>query len=210
MKHKEINRTLNTDKPQIRAEGEGDKKKNYIEGYAILFNQRSKLIREWGEVFYEIIEPGAPDNILRDKGLNVIATIDHDPSRMLGRTKSGTLSLKKDTKGVRYKIEIPETQLGRDIAALIERGDYYESSFIFTIAEKGLRYDRSEDIPVRYVSDFEDIRDVSIVIDAAYANTAVQLRSNLFNVNEEPEKPKSESGQNPDILEKELQILNLK
>lgn len=212
MKTRFLNRTLKSESIAIRAEGEGDDKKRYIEGYAIIFGQRSKLIREWGEVFYEVIEPGAVDNVLRDEGLNVIATVDHDRSRMLGRTGSGTLELTKDKKGLKYRIQIPNTQLGDDMAALIERGDYYESSFIFTIAEKGLRYDRSEDIAVRYVSDFESIRDVSIVIDGAYANTAVKLRSQESEAETTPPDPEGDTPENSDILlkEKELEILNLK
>lgn len=178
-----ILRSLDGEKMSVRS---GDDGKRFIEGYAIIFNQRSKLIREWGEVFYEVIEPSAPDNVLADGGLNVIATIDHNRSKMLGRTKSGTLVLTKDSRGLKYTIELPNTTLGNDIAEMIERGDYFESSFIFTVAEKGCRYDNSEEIPVRYVSNFERMYDVAIVIDGAYANTAVGMRSQEFELGDQP------------------------
>lgn len=207
MTQKILNRSI-TEPIHIRADEEG---KRYIEGYAIVFNQRSKLIREWGETFYEVIESSAPDNVLRNENINVIATVDHNPARMLGRTRSGTLQLEKDDRGLKYRIEVPDTQLGKDMAALIERGDYFESSFIFSIADKGYRYDRSEDIPVRYISDFASLRDVSVVIDGAYANTEVGMRSkewenmDLETWNQEP-KTEIES----DILNRTIEILKLK
>lgn len=207
-KNKTIARAIDSEKIQVRADKETGQR--FLEGYAIIFNQRSKLIREWGEVFHEVIEPGAPDNVLADPGLNVIATVDHDRAKMLGRTKSGTLELIKDKKGLRYIIELPDTSLGRDIANQVERGDYFESSFIFSIAEKGYRYDRSEDIPVRYISDFSALRDISIVIDGAYANTAVKLRAQEWE-NETTEQPATQTPDNSaDILTKEHELTVLK
>lgn len=204
-----VARAIDTEQIQIRANDEG---KRFIEGYAIVFNQKSKLIREWGEVFYEVIEPGAADNVLQDAGLNVLGTVDHDRAKMLGRTKSGTLVLTKDTHGLKYSIEVPNTTLGNDTAEMIARGDYFESSFIFSIAEKGYRYDRSEDIPVRYISDFSRLLDISVVIDGAYANTAVKLRALEDETNNEQPVTSNEqraTGNQHDILRKEIEILKL-
>lgn len=200
-KNKTISRNLSGEKIIIRADKDG---KRFIEGYAIIFNQKSKLIREWGEVFHEVIEPTAPDNVLRDPALNVIATVDHNPAKMLGRNISGTLELIKDKKGLQYKILVPNTTLGNDMAEMIERGDYFESSFIFSIAEKGVRTDNSEDIPTRYVSDFSYMRDVAIVIDGAYANTAVAVRAKEW---DQPETTNPDpTTRNADILLKQKQL----
>jgi hypothetical protein len=209
MNQKILNRSI-TEPIHIRADE--DDGKRYIEGYAIIFNQRSKLIREWGETFYEIIEPTAPDNVLSRENLNVIATVDHSPAKMLGRTLSGTLKLEKDERGLKYRIEVPDTQLGRDMAALIERGDYFESSFIFSIAENGYRYDRGEDIPVRYISEFASLRDVSVVIDGAYANTEVKMRSQEWesDLSAGDSGSPAESESETDILTKQVEILKLK
>lgn len=221
-KKKAIARNLNTEQIHVRAEEDG---RRFIEGYAIIFNQKSKLIREWGETFYEVIEPSAVDNVLKDPGLNVIATVDHWREKMLGRTKSGTLVLTKDERGLKYTIEVPNTTLGNDMYELIKRGDYFESSFIFTIAEKGCRTDNSEDIPVKYISDFGDMYDVSPVIDGAYANTAVKARALEIEEEEEEEEEDSKDLKDSkelqeeeraqlvneyDILEKELEIINFK
>lgn len=206
MTTKNKNLILRAQSEQISIRSDEENGKRYIEGYAIVFNQRSKLIREWGDTFYEVIEPGAVDGALSDPGMNIIATINHDRSQMIARTKSGTLKLEKDSRGVKYTIEIPDTQLGKDTAALVARGDYFESSFIFTLADKGYRQDTSEDIPVRYITNMRRIYDVSIVTDGAYANTNITLR----NLDEEPET----SGQKPeascDILSKQIEILRMK
>lgn len=210
-KNKTISRAINAEQIVVRSDSESGKR--YIEFYPIVFNQKSKLIREWGEVFYEVIEPTAPDNVLRDPGLNVIATIDHKREKMLGRNKSGTLELVKDDKGVKAIVEVPNTTLGNDTAELVSRGDYYESSFIFSIAEKGMRYDRSEDIPTRYISDFSALRDVAIVIDGAYANTNVKLRAQeweneTLNVEHDTLNSRSAAALH-DILRKEIEIIQL-
>lgn len=207
MKNKTITRNLTAEKLNVRADEESGKR--YLEGYAIVFNQRSKLIREWGETFYEVIEPSAPDNVLKNPGLNVIATVDHTRAKMLGRNISGTLELVKDERGLKYIIEVPNTTLGNDMYEMVKRGDYFESSFIFTIAEKGVRTDTAEDIPVRYVSDFENMYDVSIVIDGAYANTIAAARAKEYDKNNEP-TPAPNATNDLDILEKELIIETLK
>jgi hypothetical protein len=207
-KKKIISRSIESEKINIRSDEEN--KKRYIEGYAIVFNQRSKLIREWGETFFEIIESGAIDNVLTDPGLNVIATIDHDRAKMLGRTKSGTLELIKDERGLKYRILIPDTQLGEDIAEMVARGDYFESSFIFSIADKGVRYDNSEAIPVRYISGIATIRDVAIVVDGAYANTAVSLRSTEWETEPTSNEQPATSNQTTDILQKQIEILKFR
>jgi uncharacterized protein len=164
--------------------------KNYIDFYPSVFNQRSKLIREWGEVFFEIISPSAFSNVLKDPALNTIATVDHDRSKMIGRTKSGTLQLSVDSKGLKASLEIPDTNLGRDLQVMIERGDYFECSFIYTIAEGGVHYDRSEEIPVRTITDIDRLYDVSIVVDGAFANTIIKKRALELEDDEAPETEK--------------------
>ena len=215
-KNKPISRTLSIDeKISVRSDDEG---RRFIEGYAIVFNQRSKLIREWGETFYEIIEPSAPDNVLADTGINVIATVDHSRAKMLARTKSGTLKLEKDNRGVKYTIEVPDTTLGNDMYEMVKRGDYFESSFIFTIAERGYRYDNSEDVPVKYISNFERMYDIAIVIDGAYANTAVTARAAEWEettettetIETEETEENQRAAEQHNILQKQIEIFKLK
>lgn len=200
-KNKIISRNLGTEKIHIREADENGNR--YIEGYAIVFNQRSKLIRDWDGEYLEIIDSGAVDKVLQDPDLNVIATIDHYREKMLGRTKSGTLELIKDEKGLMYRILVPDTQLGRDIATMIARGDYFESSFIFT-AER-MEYDKTQDPNIRTIYEIGNLYDVSIVIDGAYANTAIKLRAQEWQV-EEP-LPAKNASYKTDILKRKMQLL---
>ncbi|MFO7864509.1 MAG: HK97 family phage prohead protease [Salinivirgaceae bacterium] len=197
-KNKIISRNLQSEKIHIREADENGNR--YIEGYAIVFNQRSKLIRDWDGEYYEIIDTGAVDKVLQDPEINVIATVDHWRDKMLGRTKSGTLELIKDEKGLMYRILVPDTQLGRDIATMIERGDYYESSFIFTIDR--MEYDKTQDPNVRTIYEIEKLFDVSIVIDGAYANTAVKMRNQEWQLETE-----TNADFKTDILKRKVQIL---
>lgn len=192
----------------VRKQDDG---KVFIDFYPAVFNQRSKLIKEYGEVFYEIIDPHAFDNVLRDEGLNTIHTVDHIRVKMLGRVVSGTLTLTTDEKGLKATIEMPNTTLGRDMVVMIERGDYFECSFIYTIADKGVVYDRSEDIPVRTITNIKDLIDTSFVIDGAFANTQIKKRaiSEGWEISNEPQNPEPGT-QNPhDILLKQIEILKL-
>lgn len=158
----------------VRAAGEGTEGK-IIEGYASVFEQRSKIIYDWYEgYFYEVIERGAFDEVLASKQLNVIATVNHMREKMLGRTKSGTLRLSTDDKGLRYEIDVPNTTLGNDTLVQIERGDFYESSFIYTVEKENIRWDETEEgIPIRYIKKVRDLFDVAVVTDGAFANTDV-------------------------------------
>lgn len=199
----------------IREESDG---KIFIDFYPAVFNKQSKLIREYGEVFYEIIDPKAFDNVLADPGLNTIHTVDHIRVKMLGRVVSGTLTLSTDSKGLKATIEMPDTTLGRDMVVMIKRGDYYECSFIYTIAENGVKYDRSGDVAVRTVTNIKALIDTSFVIDGAFANTQIKLRARSENwqdpteqANDTPPTNKAEQKRAAaaDILQKRITILNL-
>jgi hypothetical protein len=141
-----------------------------IIGYAILFDTLS--IDLGG--FREVITPTAVDRTLRD-GLDVRALVDHDPSKVLGRTTAGTLRLGKDTRGLRVEIDPPDTTVGRDVVALVRRGDVTGMSFAFAVVRPdGERFERRAGEVVRVISDMT-ISDVSVVTFPAYAATDVQV-----------------------------------
>ncbi|SKC53549.1 HK97 family phage prohead protease [Ohtaekwangia koreensis] len=166
----------------IRAEQNEDGKR-YIEGYAATFNNESKLLYEYhnGRMieFTEIILPGAFDDVLASPNLNVIHTIDHDRSKMLARTTSGTLQLSVDDTGLKYRFEVPNTTLGNDLYEMVSRGDYYESSFVFTVDDEGEIWEKKGDQILRTISKVSGLYDTSTVVDGAYANTPVTIARNL-------------------------------
>ena len=80
----------------------------------------------------ETILPGAFSEVLGD---DVRALFNHDPNLVLGRTPR-TLRLAEDNVGLRYEIELPETQYGIDLYKSIQRGDIDQSSFAFYVGEQ--------------------------------------------------------------------------
>jgi HK97 family phage prohead protease len=88
-----------------------------LEGYAATFDTEARIAD-----FVEVILPGAFRGALSPTR-DVLALVDHDPGKVLARTRSGTLRLAEDPRGLSFSLELPNTQAGRDVLALAERGD---------------------------------------------------------------------------------------
>lgn len=138
-----------------------------LEGYAAVFDQETRIAD-----FTELVRPGA----FRDSlGGDVLGLVDHDTSKLLARTKSGTLRLAEDSRGLHFDLAIPETSLGRDVLALAERGDLGGASFAFTVPQGGERWaGRSREL-VRV-----NLQEISVVSAwPAYEGTSVVARSRM-------------------------------
>lgn len=137
-----------------------------LEGYAATFGTPSRIADAWTET----ILPGAFAASLAS-GKDILALVDHDASRVLGRTRSGSLRLSEDTRGLSFEIDVPDTQAGRDVLALAERNDLGGMSFGFVATDQHREADRRE---LRAVDLFE----ISVVSAwPAYPDTVVQARS---------------------------------
>ena len=101
-----------------------------LQGYAATFGSVANM----GGGYQERIAPGAFREALTG---DVLALLDHDLGKVLGRTRSGTLTLSEDAKGLAFSLEVPDTQAGRDVLALAERGDLGGMSFGFTVPDGG-------------------------------------------------------------------------
>jgi HK97 family phage prohead protease len=100
-----------------------------LEGYAATFGSEARM-----GSFVETIAPGAFRSALAG---DVLALLDHDTGKVLGRTRSGTLRLTEDSRGLAFSLDLPDTQAGRDALALAERGDLGGMSFGFTVPKGG-------------------------------------------------------------------------
>lgn len=140
-----------------------------ISGYFIVFNSETELY----EGCFEEIAPESFDNVdLSD----VRALIDHDTSKVLGRTKSGTLTLSVDAKGVYGEIKVNENDTeAMNLYSRVQRGDVDQCSFGFNILDEAMetRDDGSYKFTIKAIELFE----VSVVTFPAYADTAVEARS---------------------------------
>lgn len=136
-----------------------------IEGYAATFGAVADL-----GGFTETIAPGAFRDALAG---DVLAMLDHDPGKVLGRTRSGTLRLSEDGRGLAFSLDLPDTQAGRDVLALAERNDLGGMSFGFMIPDGGETWQGR----ARTLHKVE-LREVSIVQAwPAYPDTEIALRA---------------------------------
>jgi HK97 family phage prohead protease len=151
---------------EVRVDLDDDRK---IRGVAIVFNSLSVNLGG----FREIIRPEAVDRTLRE-GLDVRALVDHDSSKIIGRTKSGTLALKKTKRGLEVTIDPPNTSYARDLVESVSRGDISGMSFGFRVLDDDWQVE--DEMPTRYVSDMI-VSEVSAVTFPAYPATDVAMRS---------------------------------
>lgn len=102
-----------------------------IEGYAAVFYDGTEATeyRMWPDMI-ERVMPTAFDRAIKEDDVRGLE--NHDPTRLLGRTKAGTMRLSVDDVGLKYEIDVPDTQVGRDAVTSIERGDMDGSSFAFS------------------------------------------------------------------------------
>lgn len=136
-----------------------------LEGYAATFDATADL-----GAFRERIAPGAFRAALTG---DVLALLDHDPGKVLGRTRTGTLALREDSKGLAFTLELPETAAGRDVLALAERGDLGGMSFGFTVPAGGEQWDGD----TRTLSTI-GLKEISVVSAwPAYQGTEIALRA---------------------------------
>lgn len=151
---------------ELRMDVSHDRK---IRGTAIVFNSLSQDLGG----FREIIKPEAVDRTLRE-GLDVRAFINHDDAKVLGRTRAGTLSLRKSRRGLEVEIDPPNTSYARDLLESVERGDISGMSFGFIVPSGGAEWDHDDDGMLRYVRDMV-VSEVSVVTYPAYLATDVQV-----------------------------------
>lgn len=149
---------------EIRSDGDTVK----VAGYAAVFGEETNI----AGVFTEVIERGAfKAAVGRD---DVVFLINHD-GLPLARTRSGTLSLKEDERGLYMETELDARD--PDVSSIVykmQRGDLDKMSFAFYPTKQ--EWDESGDIPKRTIKE-ASLYDVSIVTTPAYDGTEIGLRS---------------------------------
>lgn len=141
-----------------------------LTGYAAVFGPLSEDLGGFRErvlsgAFTETLK-GTPD---------VRALVNHDATKILGRTTAGTLRLKEDDRGLLATINPANTTAGSDIVESIKRGDVDQMSFAFqTVTD---RWHIEDDEEIRELVEVR-LFDVSVAAFGAYTATSVSVRSN--------------------------------
>lgn len=152
-----------------------------ISGYAAVWDSPSQVLGNFfGDGFVERVKRGAFSRALKS-GQDVRALFNHDTNQVLGRSANGTLRLSEDDHGLKYEIDLPETQAARDLYALVKRGDVNQSSFGFSIhadgQKRGEEWMDPESGPSERTLTDVDLYDVSPVTFPAYLSSSVSARS---------------------------------
>ena len=150
-----------------------DQEGRTLKGHAAVFNKNSLPIMG---LFYERIDPGAFTKTIREDDIRSLWS--HNRAEVLGRTKSGTLRLSEDRRGLAFENDLPETQRANDLIELIQRGDVDEVSFGFRATEEEWEEPKegSKKLAIRTLKEVK-LFDISPVAFAAYPQTDVAVRS---------------------------------
>lgn len=150
-------RTIDVDVADLDTRGRS------VVGYAAVYGATS------GDLggFREQIAPGAFAGVLADADVRCL--LNHDANVVLGRTKSGTLRLADDERGLRFEVDLPESR--SDLREAVARGDLDGASFRFQVGEE------EWDGDLRTVKTVAALHDVTLATYPAYPATSIELRT---------------------------------
>jgi hypothetical protein len=138
-------------------------------GYAAVFNAESEPLP-----FIETIRPGAFRRSL-NSGREIRMFVNHNSDMVLGSTRSGTITLTEDERGLLVEGTLPDTTYGRDLSILMRRGDVHSMSFGFSVPKGGDAW--SGDGQTRELQEVV-LHEVSVVTGfPAYPDTSATVRS---------------------------------
>ena len=146
-----------------------------IEGYAAVYDSPTVLwTDEDGTQYKEVIERGA---FSAADLSNVVLRYNHSPEGMvLARTTNGTLQVTPDQNGLKIRAKLAPTTAGKDLYALIKRGDVNKMSF------GGYSQDVDYDLDnhMRHIKTMRNLFDVSAVDFPAYEATSLAAVQRSF------------------------------
>ena len=137
-------------------------------GYAAVFNSDSEPLP-----FIEQIRPGAFQRTLSARN-NVKMFVNHEDTMPLASTRSGTLRLMEDDRGLKVEADMPNTTFARDLVELMRSRIVDSMSFGFHVPRGGDEW--SDDGQRRYLNEIA-LREVSVVTGfPAYEETSATIR----------------------------------
>lgn len=164
---------------------------------AVTFEQRDDkpaMIRGYGAVFYNQADAGTEYRLWPDMVERIMAgafkraiaeddvrsLFNHDSNIILGRNKSGTLTISEDSRGLYYEVSPPDTQFVRDsVLSPIKRGDVTGSSFMFLPEKVTWAEERQQDGTMLFIRQIDSVQlaEVGPVVFPAYESTTTSARS---------------------------------
>lgn len=161
-----------------------ESEEEYIEGYALKFNQWSNPLGLKNK-FVEKISSRALEGTDMS---NTIAYVNHDKNQIIGRSNVN-MDLEVDDVGLKFKIKPNNSTITRDLVENIRSGLINQCSFAFTIPQEERAQDwvKSEERGMleRTINKIDKLFDVSMVTTPAYNDTEVVIGSRGMEMVEE-------------------------
>lgn len=157
-------REIHVDDLELRESSEG----RTFMGYAAVFNSDSEPLP-----FTERINPGAFKRTLSSRN-NIKMFVNHNDDQVLATTRSGTLRLREDSRGLFAEADLPNTTYGNDLAELLRTRVVDSMSFGFSVPNGGDEW--SDDGATRTLNEIR-LHEVSVVTGwPAYPATTATIR----------------------------------
>lgn len=164
--------TTRSFKSDLKVREATEQEEKVIEGYFVVFDSVTEL---WPGCFEEIARSAFDDTLEND----IRALINHNTELVLARTKSGTLTLRVDEKGLWARIVVNENDIDAlNLYARVQRGDVDQCSFGFNVLDEDIEY--RDDGTTKWTINKVDLHEVSVVTFPAYEDTGVQARKREF------------------------------
>lgn len=161
-------RSLDVDLQTRELKSDNEPYERVIEGYFVVFNSETEL---FPGAFEEVANTAFDKSIKND----VRALINHDTGLVLGRTKSNTLELRKDEKGLWGSIKINENDTDAvNLYERVKRGDVDQCSFGFEVMDEDTEH--RDDGSIKWTINEANLIEVSVVTFPAYQATGVEAR----------------------------------
>lgn len=163
-----------------------------VVGYGAVFGVRTRI----GDWFTEEIDPKAFNKTLKEA--DVRCTFNHNFDNLLGRTKSETLRLSVDSKGLAYECDLPDSPMGQNLRASLDRGDIDGSSFMFHVVRQEWE-DLEDELPHRKILEVK-LMELGPVSVPQYPEADAGIRS-LRDLTGAPEENSKDPQENEDLKE---------
>jgi HK97 family phage major capsid protein/HK97 family phage prohead protease len=130
-----------------------------------------------------------PVSLMKANADNVFATVDHDMTKVMGRTTNGSLTLTRTDQGIEFSTaDLPNTTSAND-ALELARGGYFGGAS-FTVEGFKPKFSTERDgTRVRTLTNIKRLVDVAIVMDPAFSNSSAAAFSKETNEVAEDTEP---------------------
>lgn len=153
----------------VQFENGGDNGSAIIRGHAAVFD---RLSHDLGG-FRTRVSPRAFDTVL-DSNPDVHLLWDHDTRYTLARTRSQTLELRADPRGLHVYAQLAPTSYAADLVALMRRGDVDQMSFACLIGADTWAENADGEI-TRTIETVQELYDVTVCAQGAFPQTDSRL-----------------------------------